>query len=628
MSTAHPGDTIELGLLAAPAQINVSQEKPSVRASASSSLTGEPNDVVDVTLVISHKFCTIDSAEEQTRPRPVLSTIVLRRVLAQIGAKLVSDLPPPMYFTGGRSCELRLTLARGKSSPPTHAKMETDADLVATEPSLEQLSTFAESLKGKRVALYASSKGSFAQHFTSYLTTWGMDVNHVSPEGNVEDVTAATDVPKSSEPQDAADTSPSKDDTSIGSTRFIVIDDDVNILKERLYALRNDQSPSTTRRPSLANIHRPQSSPPGVRTVPLPFPTPSSVVVLHFAGLSNYKAAKDTLQTVIASYTKLNVSAPEVMIIPKPAGPRRLLTALYTAMTKPIIDPLFLPIATTPQSPGIFAHGTFLGSYASGSAVAVHRLPSRVVIPRLNGVKTNLDRSTRSSTASDHSSPHPPSPLGASDSVEYFSQAARRLGGTPSSGLVIQSPDGQPTGIFFHPRVRSSSRAPSTHSMERDKGQQKPSAARVAANPTDKSSLTPQSHPIPGPTTRAASTGVLPTSQVKPIIRSHSGPGPEQASTSSSTNEIQSPSPVAAPKTDSMQELVKAVSSPDSTTPRPTSTPGRRSAPKRRVTDSNLAAQAVASSSNAKSTGKKNGVTPENIIVPPISVLIVDGNYC
>ena len=627
MSTAQPGDTIELGLLAASAPINVSQEKPFVSTPASSSLTGEPNDVVHVTLVISHKFCTIDSAEEQARPRPVLSTIVLRRVLAQIGAKLVSDLPPPMYFTSGRSCELRLTLARGKSSPPTHAKMETDADLVAAEPSLEQLSTFTESLKGKRVALYASSKGSFAQHFTSYLTTWGMDVNHVSPEGNVEDVTAATDVPKPSEAQDAVDTSPSKDDTSsqlLGSTRFIVIDDDVNILKERLYALRNDQSPSTTRRPSLANIHRPQSSPPGVRTVPLPFPTPSSIVVLHFAGLSNYKAAKDTLQTVIASYTKLNVSAPEVMIIPKPAGPRRLLTALYTAMTKPIIDPLFLPIATTPQSPGIFAHGTFLGSYASGNAVAVHRLPSRVVIPRLNGVKTNMDRSTRSSTTVDHSSPHPPSPLGASDSVEYFSQAARRLGGSPSSGLVIQSPDGQPSGIFFHPRVRSSSRAPSTHSMERDKGQQKPSA-RVA-NPTDKSSLTPQPQLIPAPTTRAASTGVLPTTQVKPIIRSHSGPGPEQASTSSSTNEIQSPSPVAPAKTDSMQELVKAASTPDSTTPRATSTPARRSVPKRRVTDSDLGAQAVASSQNAKSTGKKNGITPENIIVPPISVLIVDGN--
>lgn len=624
MSTAHPGDTIELGLLAAPAQINVSEEKEKSSVQASS-LT---DDVVHVTLVISHKFCTIDSAEEQARPRPVLSTIVLRRVLAQIGAKLVSDLPPPTHFTSGRSCELRLTLARGKSSPPTHATMETDADLVAAEPSLDQLSTFAESLKGKRVALYASSKGSFAQHFTSYLTTWGMDVNHVSPEGNVEDVTAATDVSKSSEPQDAGDTSPSKDDTSsqpLVSTRFIVIDDDVNILKERLYALRNDQSPSTTRRPSLANIHRPQSSPPGVRTVPLPFPTSSPVVVLHFAGLSNYKAAKDTLQTVIASYTKLNVSAPEVMIIPKPVGPRRLLTALYTATTKPIIDPLFLPIATTPQSPGIFAHGTFVGSYASGNAVAGHRLPSRVVIPRLNGVKTNMDRSTRSSTTSDHSSPHPPSPLGASDGVEYFSHAARRLGGSPSSGLVIQRPDGQPTGIFFHPRVRSSSRAPSTHSMERDKGQQKPSAARVAANPTDKSSLTPQPHPAP--TTRAASTGVLPTSQVKPIIRSHSGPGPEQASTSSSTNEIQSPSPVVPPKTDSMQELVKTVSSPDSTTPRATTTPARRSVPKRRVTDSDLASQAVASSQNAKSTGKKNGATPENIIVPPISVLIVDGNY-
>lgn len=590
--------------------------------------------MVNVTFVISHKFCSQDSVEEQTRTQPALSTVILRRILSPIGAKLVSDLPPPPSFTCGRSCELRLTLTRGKSSPPTPAVMVTDADLVAAEPSLEQLSTFAESLKGKRVALYASSKGSFAQHFTSYLTTWGMDVNHVSPEGNVEDVTTATGVPKPSEPQEAADNATSKDEASNqvpAPTHFIVIDDDVNILKERLYSLRNDQSPCGTRRPSLANIHRPQSSPPAGRTVPLPPSVPSSVVVLHFTGLSNYKAAKDTLQTVIAGYTKLNVPAPEVMIIPKPAGPRRLLTALYTAVTRPIIDPLFLPIATTPQSPGIFAHGAFIGTYASVNTLAGHRLPSRAV-PRLNGGKTNMDRSTRSSTTSDHSSLHPSSPLGASDSVEYFSQAAHRLGGTPSSGLVIQSSDGQPAGIFFHPRVKASSRAPSTHAMERDRGQQherKLSTARVPANPIDKPTLTPQPQPMPpAATTRAASTtGVPSTAQVKPIVRSQSGPGPEQASTSASTSEIQSPSPVTPAKADSVQVIVKAVSSPGPTTPRPTPTPTRRAGLKRRATESNASTNGDTSSANAKSNGKKKGNAPENIIVPPISVLIVDGNY-
>ncbi|KAK2462297.1 hypothetical protein APHAL10511_005603 [Amanita phalloides] len=610
LSTAQRGDTLEIGLSTTP----------------SSSA-----DVVHVSITISHKFSATDQAEEQTRTKPLLSTLVLRRVLSQIGAKLVSDLPLPPCIKSGRTCQLRLTVARGKSSPPAPAKPETDSDLVAAEPSLEQLSTFAESLKGQSVALYASSKGCFARHFTSYLTTWGMDVNHASPQGNIDGAaTLASDVPESSQPQEAAETFTSNgdapDQAPESSTRFIVIDDDVDILKERLYSLRNDESPHNTRRSSLANILRPQSSPPA-RTGPLPLAIPL-VLVLHFTSLANYKAAKDALQTVLASYTKLNIPAPEVMIIPKPAGPRRLLTALYMAVTKPVIDPLFLPIATSPQSPGIFAHGTFFGSYESANTFAGHRL-SKSAITRLNGGKNNIDRSPRSSMSSDHLSLHPPSPLGASDGVEYFSQTAYRLGGSPSSGLVIQSPDGQPAGIFFHPRNRSSSRTFSTPTMERDKGQQhdrKQPTGRATANLNNRTVLTPQLQPAPpAPTARASSTtGVPPVTHVKPVVRSQSGPGPEQASTSTSTltNEISSPSSVAPVKADP-QVIAQAVSSPD---PTPAQATPRRLLPRRRPAELDSSANAGTSSPTSKSNSKKKAKAPENLIVPPISVLIVDDN--
>lgn len=54
-----------------------------------------------------------------------------------------------------------------------------------------------------------------------------------------------------------------------------------------------------------------------------------------------------------------------------------------------------------------------------------------------------------------------PSPL-AADSLEYFSETAAKIGGgTAASGLVIQSPDGRPAGIFFQPQ-RSSSRGSDT----------------------------------------------------------------------------------------------------------------------------------------------------------------------
>ncbi|KAF8629630.1 hypothetical protein AX15_003364 [Amanita polypyramis BW_CC] len=585
--------------------------------------------------MISHKFLSpVYPVEAQTRPKPAFSTLLLRRILHRIDAKLVSDLPPPPSFTRGRTCELRLALTRSKSTPGLPPKSEGDVDLVATEPSLEQLSTFTESLKGKNVALYASSKGSFAQHFTSYLTAWGMDVNHVSPEGNVEGVTAATDALKPSEPQEAAETT--KDDVSDRappSIRFIVIDDDVDILKECLYAMRNENQPYTAQRPSLVNAHRPQSSPSATRTGLLHASILVSPVVLHFTNLSNYKAAKDALQTVIASYSKLSIPAPDVMIIPKPVGPRRLLTALHTSITKPLIDPLFLPIATSPQSPGIFAHGAFFGSYGSTNAQASHRLPSKAAVSRPYGGRTNTDRSTRSPTNSDHSPLHPPSPLGAPDRVEYFSRAAYRLGGSPSSGLVIQSPDGQPAGIFFHPRLKSSSRTPSTHSMERDRGQpehRSQSVGRATARPNHKGgpSQMPQAQSVPPvPTARASSTtGVPQAKPAKPIVRSQSGPGPEHASTSTTTvtNEVQAPTTAAPVKTDPVEVIVQAAPPPSSATTKTASTPTRRSVPRRKTADSNPPTGAGATSPSGKANGKKK--ISENPIVPPISVLIVDDN--
>src|SRR5260370_37670124 len=46
----------------------------------------------------------------------------------------------------------------------------------------------------------------------------------------------------------------------------------------------------------------------------------------------------------------------------------------------------------------------------------------------------------------------------------YFASAAEKLGSSPSSGLVIQSPSGQPAGIFFHP-PRSRGSRPGSHSV-------------------------------------------------------------------------------------------------------------------------------------------------------------------
>ncbi|PWN35801.1 uncharacterized protein FA14DRAFT_160802 [Meira miltonrushii] len=63
--------------------------------------------------------------------------------------------------------------------------------------------------------------------------------------------------------------------------------------------------------------------------------------------------------------------------------------------------------------------------------------------------------STASSGSSSVNNRVAPSPLPA-DALDYFSETAARLGGNGgSTGVMIQSPDGRPAGIFFHPRTNS-----------------------------------------------------------------------------------------------------------------------------------------------------------------------------
>ncbi|KAG9015980.1 ssk1 response regulator receiver [Tulasnella sp. 427] len=204
----------------------------------------------------------------------------------------------------------------------------------------------------------------------------------------------------------------------LAGTSFIIIDDDVNVLRRRLAQIRKTAEakfrpqtlPQTIgnlrKRPGLQ--HRPRSSPsirmatnqtqpsiPGTieesqseneETVTkiLEF-DPLQVVILHFTSLSNYKVVQDTIYasvyaapsdqgftTYAGGFTSYPMGdlIPEVMVIPKPAGPRRFLTALHTAVQKPFIDPFFAPIATTPMSPNAQYRVSPWGlPFAGGSAL-------------------------------------------------------------------------------------------------------------------------------------------------------------------------------------------------------------------------------------------------------------------
>lgn len=521
MNTAQAGDTLEVGLsiqseTGEGGQPSSSESRSSSRASSMPDYDGPLRCTFDV----GHKFALKDGAHVMEnnplvtaesslfRAKPRLDTILFRRLVQQIGAEVKEDLEPRM-FSPGRICELSVVLEPGSpeilSQPPRltpeeQALRQPYANMniqLASEPSLEELLQFAETLRGKKVALHASAKGSFAHHLTSYLTAWGLDVSHMTTAASDEDTSdAASSATVGSTDQTSRRTSPSvvmtdspvpmevnpveeqlRQTSERSSTSFIIIDDDIEALRSRLVQLRSEPA-FNLKRPKLSAHHRPKSSPQitrakGLKQLPAPQQSPVHPVILHFTSLQKYRFVKDLVHEILSSPGPTGF-VPEIIVLPKPAGPRRVLTALRTAVVKPIVDPFFSPIATSPMSPtgqGVNPFSPFVSN-----SPATQKLGRPAISPR-----TASDRSLRSSKDSVEVVQRlPPSPLRESDSLEYFAEAAEKLGASPSSGLVIQSPDGQPAGIFFHPRG-----AGSRHRAEHEPGESvvsPPNLVRDAGN--------------------------------------------------------------------------------------------------------------------------------------------------
>lgn len=492
MATARPGDSIEIGLsiVGQPSDSNETlgtfeNESPIIDS------TGP----IVCTFDIAHKFSSfvpslaIDTAPDEDtteyithgdletvplwRPEPQFDSIILRRLLIHIGGTLRPSLEPHS-FPNGRRCELSISLELGPSLLKLHQRSsEVDEDVyrdlsadfsLAKEPAIDELLHFADTLKGKKVTFHASSSSSFAHHLTRYLTAWGMDISHVPTDGteernSYEDVEAASgrDVPADAPGGDnippiidsISDAASDKVPLADINPTFVIIDDDILTLRRRLLQYRAEVVPNiplhARKRPSLAVHHRPRSTP-SIRNARLASgnPHPSSispftpVPIVHFTSLGKYKLVKDVIQANILSPVAPQF-LPELIVIPKPAGPRRILTSLYTAIRKPVVDPFFSPIATSPMSPS-----GYLASFISNRkppSVLSHQATVRVAPDRPS--RTNSESMTLPST----------SPLSIPEGLEYFSEAS----GNAASGVVIQSPDGRPAGIFFQPQSRTSS---------------------------------------------------------------------------------------------------------------------------------------------------------------------------
>ena len=167
-----------------------------------------------------------------------------------------------------------------------------------------------------------------------------------------------------------------------------------------------------------------------------------------------------------------------------------------------------------------------------------------------------------------------------------------KLGASPSSGLVLQSPDGQPAGIFFLPKSGGLN-VNQTPLMERDRGQFIMTSRRPSEELGAHGSDTPR---------RSPRTQLTPNQAEPPNSVDRQPSGDHHQGTRSTK------------KVDTQVEGTpqKGSTPPVSPGTRGSAISSRRSSNGRRPTGG-----------DAKSTPQKGSQDPK--IVPPISVLIVDG---
>ncbi|KAF9972660.1 ssk1 response regulator receiver [Actinomortierella ambigua] len=270
---------------------------------------------------------------------------------------------------------------------------------VSQEPTVQDLLKFSRKLSGVRIVLWAKESSAFAMRLSGYLRAWGIQLTQMDiPEGFVvngkvnngngwattirEEVSGSgsgngngngsnvvfSPVPKRSASNSSLSSQTGRGGNDMGETHsasstptgatssnnnsnlppmFILIDDDVNVLNQQIMRLQATapMSPSssshgnnttTTKRSS----HRRTKSISSIQ----------QTHIIYFTSLPTFKQAREAIMTVLGVHTPgfmYNImstpptpgsNVPYILVLPKPAGPRRILTAIHTAINTPVMD--------------------------------------------------------------------------------------------------------------------------------------------------------------------------------------------------------------------------------------------------------------------------------------------------
>lgn len=304
----------------------------------------------------------------------IAAASLIRNQIKELGGSInLSDSPTNrgptvnITFEARQGVEFDSTVGRGAATPVNeHSTEGVDFD---------SLENFHNMLKEMKIVLYALNESIFAKHLTSCLSNWNLDITHCSineiseQENNLlDDEQSRKDIASNlhghahigftlQPPYLRSANSPylslmeSKDNAKYNSIAadIIIIDDDIPALKRHILNRQAAVAPDTLLR-SRQTGRRVKSGMTNRQDVRYPDLT-HQATILYFTSLANYKQVRELIISNVNPWSKHSFALSHIVAIPKPACPRRILTALYTAWNKGSVGPQYTPIATWPPSP-------------------------------------------------------------------------------------------------------------------------------------------------------------------------------------------------------------------------------------------------------------------------------------
>lgn len=359
------------------------------------------------------------------------------------------------------------------TSPSTTTLLKNE--LTAQEVDFQSLENFHDMLKDMKVALYAWDDSIFAKHLTSCLSNWNIDITHCSINEICPPVESETKLQKDGECNQAyaqkmslASPSPytipspnnpyfsstlkESDNDSTVATDIIIIDDDIPELKRQI----SNRQAAFTIDTFLRSRKSERRSKVGINGTPdvlhPDLDLPPETTILYFTSMANYKQVRDIIISNLNPWSKRSFTLSHIVAVPKPACPRRILTALYTAWNKGSIGPQYTPITTL--TPSLLSSNSSFDSHATSQQYLTPSTPHSEMHfsePRFRKHECNMDspslREAKSGQYFSSSSLLRPS---LANSIKSYSSTRQ---GSPA-GVIVDE------GMLFVPSKRSGLQSP------------------------------------------------------------------------------------------------------------------------------------------------------------------------